>query len=106
MTSVNQNLVLRQNLSNLPTNILACPLMNYDAKKITGFSVVKIYITANLCKWDNLRVIESGIRSKKEFMKEIETESISCSQISRRIIELNMADLADLLGRLANIIGR
>ena len=55
MTSVNQNLVFRQYLSNLPTNILACPLMNYDAKKLTDFSVVKIFIMASLCKWDSLR---------------------------------------------------
>ena len=101
MTSVNQNLVFRQYLSNLPTNILACPLMNYDAKKLTDFSVVKIFIMANLCKWDSLREIDTGIRSKKEFQKEIGVKSISHSQISRRLIDLNTADLADLLGRLA-----
>ena len=48
MKSVNQNLVFRQYLSNLPTNILACPLANYDAKKLTDFSVVKIFIMASL----------------------------------------------------------
>jgi hypothetical protein len=101
MTSVNQNLVFRQYLSNLPTNILACPLMNYDAKKLTDFSVVKIFIMASLCKWDSLRIIDTGIRSKKEFQKEIGVKSISHSQISRRLIDLNTADLADLLSRLA-----
>jgi len=101
MTSVNRNLVFRQYLSNLPTNILACPLMNYDAKKLTDFSVVKIFIMASLCRWDSLRIIDTGIRSKKEFQKEIGVKSISHSQISRRLIDLNTADLADLLGRLA-----
>jgi hypothetical protein len=101
MSSVNQNLVFRQYLSNLPTNILACPLTNYDAKKLTDFSVVKIFIMANLCKWDSLREIDTGIRSKKDFRKEIGIESISHSQISRRLIDLNTADLSDLLSRLA-----
>ena len=55
MKSVNQNLVFRQCLSILPTNILACPLMNYNAKKLTDFSLVKIFIMANLCKWETLR---------------------------------------------------
>lgn len=67
MTSVNQNLVFRQYLSNLPTNILACPLMNYNAKKLTDFSVVKIFIMANLCKWDSLR----GNRNRYSFKKTI-----------------------------------
>ena len=75
--------------------------MNYDAKKLTDFSVVKIFIMASLCKWDSLRIIDTGIRSKKEFQKEIGVKSISHSQISRRLIDLNTADLADLLSRLA-----
>ncbi|MDN4608766.1 DUF4372 domain-containing protein, partial [Sporosarcina highlanderae] len=102
MKSVNQNLVFRQLLSNLPRNVLDCPLMNYDAKKITDFSLVKIFIMALLCKWESLRDIEIGIRSKEDFQREIGVESISYSQISRRLIELNTADLADLLGRLAS----
>lgn len=101
MKSVNQNLVIRQYLSNLPTNILAYPLMNYDAKKLTDFSLVKIFIMANICKWGSLRIIETGIHSKPEFLKEIEVESISYSQISRRLNEVNTADVADLLARLA-----
>lgn len=101
MKSVNQNLVFRQYLSNLPKNFLDCPLLNYDAKKITDFSVVKVFIMALLCKWETLRDIEIGIRSKKDFQREIGVESISHSQLSRRLRELNTADLVDLLGRLA-----
>ena len=71
MTSVNRNLVFRQYLSNLPTNILACPLMNYAAKKLADFSVVKIFIMASLCKWEDLRKIESGIRSGKKIRKKL-----------------------------------
>jgi hypothetical protein len=102
MKSVNQNLVFRQCLSFLPTNILACPLMNYNEKKLTDFSLVKTFIMANICKWESLRQIETGIRSDSNFQKEIGLKSISHSQISRRLIELNTRDLADLLGRLAS----
>ncbi|AMQ07107.1 IS4 family transposase [Sporosarcina psychrophila] len=101
MKSVDENLVFRQYLSLLPVNILACPLMNYDAKKLTDFSLVKILIMANLCKWESLREIEEGIRSKKSFQRDLGLTPIGYSQISRRLIDLNTADLADLLGRLA-----
>ena len=101
MKSVDQKLVFRQYLSLLPTNVLACPLMNYDWKKLTDFSLLKILIMASLCKWDNLREIEAAIRSKKSLRLELGLKSISHSQISRRLIELNTVDLADILGGLA-----
>ena len=45
--------------------------MNYNAKKLTDFSVVKIFIMANLCKSDSLRKIAIGIRSKPALQEEI-----------------------------------
>ncbi|WP_391207726.1 IS4 family transposase [Psychrobacillus sp. L4] len=101
MKSVHKDLVFRQYLSNLPTNVLACPLMNYDAKKLTDFSLVKIFILANLCKWDSQRKIETGLYSKPKFLEELGVESISHSTIGRRLANLNTVHLADLLGRLA-----
>jgi hypothetical protein len=65
MRSVEQNLVFHQYLSLLPANTLACPLKNYVSKKLTDFSLLKIFIMANICKWENLREIEQGIRSEK-----------------------------------------
>ena len=64
------------------------------------FSRENIYYGKSL-QVGSLRIIDTGIRSKKEFQKEIGVKSISHSQISRRLIDLNTADLADLLGRLA-----
>lgn len=101
MKIIDQNLVLRQYLSWLPENRLACPLMNYEEKKLTDFNLVKLFVVSTLCKWESLREIEEGIRSKKALQRELELTSISYSQISRRLIDLNTADLADLLGRLA-----
>ncbi|MDW0116239.1 IS4 family transposase [Sporosarcina thermotolerans] len=106
MKSVNQNLVFRQLLSNLPENILACPIMNYDAKKITDFSIVKVFIMANVAQWKSHRQIEAGIQAEPEFQKEIETDFISHSQISRRLIQLNTAHLVELFSRLAVLFWR
>ncbi|MCG7346590.1 IS4 family transposase [Sporosarcina sp. ACRSL] len=102
MKSVNHNLVFRQYLSKLPRNVLDCPLLNYDTKKVTDFSVVKIFIMAHICKWFSLRDIEIGVRSKKDFQREIGVKSLSHSQLSRRLSQLNTADLADLLCSLAS----
>jgi hypothetical protein len=48
MKSVDQKLIFRQYLSLLPTNVLACPLMNYDWKKLTDLSLLKILIMSSL----------------------------------------------------------
>lgn len=101
MKSVDQKLVLRQLFSLLPTNNLACPLLNYDSTKLTDLSLLKILIMSDLCKWESLREIEAAIRSKKSLRLELGLQSISHSQISRRLIELNTSDLADILGGLA-----
>ena len=67
--------------------MLACPLMNYEWKKLTDFSLLKILIMSSLCKWDNLREIEAAIRSNKSLRIELGLKSISHSQISRRLID-------------------
>ncbi|PIC67278.1 hypothetical protein CSV71_05850 [Sporosarcina sp. P21c] len=69
--------------------------MNYEEKKLTDFNLVKIFVISTLCKWESLREIEEGFRSKKPMQRELELKSISYSQLSRRLINLNTADLAD-----------
>lgn len=102
MKSVNQNLVFCQYLSNLPNNVLDCPLFNYDARKLTDLAVVKIFVMASVCGWKSLRKIEIGIRAKRDFQKEICEESFSHAQLSRRLAAIDTGHLADLLGRLAS----
>ncbi|GKV65135.1 MULTISPECIES: hypothetical protein [unclassified Sporosarcina] len=46
-------------------------------------------------------MIEKGIRSKAFFQRELEVESISGSQLSRRLAVLDTQTLADLLGASA-----
>ncbi|MEZ7171712.1 hypothetical protein [Sporosarcina sp. OR05] len=84
MKSVNPNLVFRQLLSNLPDSILACPLMN-GTNKITDFSIVKLFIMANVAQWHSHRDIEAGIQSDEAFKKELGIDFISYSTISRRL---------------------
>lgn len=101
MKSVNENKVFRQYLKFLPINALACPLLNYNAKKLDDFSLVKLMIMANISKWDSHRIIALNVGPEKSLQKELNLKSISHSQISRRLIDLNTGQLADLLGRLA-----
>lgn len=101
MKSVDENRVFRQYLKLLPHNALACPLLNYHAKKLTNFSLVKIMIMAGISKWESYREIALHIGLEKSFQQELELKSISHSQLSRRLNKLNTAGLADLLGRLA-----
>ena len=100
MGSIDQNLVFRQYLSLLPVTKLACPLMNYDEKKLTDLALVKAFIVGTLCKWDSHREIAENIRSNNSLQRELDLQSISYSQISRRLIDINTEHLVDLLGQL------
>lgn len=101
MKSVDENKVFRQYLQLLPINALACPLGNYNAKKLSDFTLVKLMILANVCKWESYRDIALNLASEKSLQHELALASISHAQLSRRLIGLNTALLADLLGRLA-----
>lgn len=95
MKSVDENRVFRQYLNLYPRNALACPLLNYKAKKLTNFSLVKIMIIAGISKWESYREIVLNIGSKESFQQELELKSISPSQLCRRLNELNTADLVE-----------
>ena len=98
MESIVQNIVFRQYLSMLPQNVLACPLFNYDYKKLTEYSLVNSIILTNLFRWESLRDMEERIRSKVEIQKEFNLDSISPSQLSRRLAVLD-ADIVRLTGK-------
>lgn len=100
MKSVDQNLVFRQYLSLLPQNKFGCPINNYHYKKMTDESLVKIFLLAGLFRWESLREIEIGIRSKEAIQQELNLKSISAAQLSRRLEILDTSQLADILGQL------
>lgn len=101
MTSVDHDLVFRQYLSLLPTNFLDCPLRNYAYTKLSDRALVKTFILSVLFRWESLREIEVGIRSKKEIQKELNIDSISSSQLSRRLSMLDTVELEKLLSYIA-----
>ncbi|WP_438311992.1 hypothetical protein [Sporosarcina sp. FA9] len=73
--------------------------MNYDAKKLIGFSIVKIFINGSLANGTALEWLKP-VFDIKESQKKIGVNSISHWQISRGLINLYSADLSDLLSRL------
>lgn len=89
MNMLTQKTVLRQCLSLLPTDELACPLLNYDHKKLTTEALIKIFVTAQLDKWNSYNEFSIKMRAYKDFMDYIDVDSISSSQLSRRINELD-----------------
>lgn len=101
MKSVDHNLVFRQYLSLLPRNSFSCPLHNYSYSKLTDESLVKIFLLSGLFRWESLREIEIGIRSKKHIQHELYLKSISASQLSRRLEQLDTTHLAELLSMIA-----
>ncbi|MFS0576674.1 IS4 family transposase [Sporosarcina sp. 179-K 3D1 HS] len=101
MGSIDQNLVFRQILSLLPATRLACPLMNYDEKKLPDSALVKAFILGILFQWGSHRDISENIRARKSIQRELGLASISHSQLSRRLFDLDTNLLVDLLGQLA-----
>lgn len=88
--------VISQCLSLLPTEDLACPLLNYDMKKLSVEQLIKLFITAQLDHWESYPEFEIKMRAYSGLMKEIGIESISSSQLSRRINDLDTTILQKL----------
>jgi len=88
--------VISQCLSLLPTENLACPLLNYDMKKLSNEQLVKIFVAAQLDNWKSYPEFEIKMRAYHDLMKDIGIESISSSQLSRRINDLDTTILQNL----------
>lgn len=101
MKSVDQNIVFRQYLSLLPRSVLECPLVNYDYDKLSEYTLVKSMILAHVFRWTSWDNIEKGLRSEPAILAELELDSISGSQLSRRLATVDTQALADLLALVA-----
>ncbi|MED4351033.1 IS4 family transposase [Schinkia azotoformans] len=101
-TILNQKTVLRQCLELVPSKDLACPLLNYGNKKLTIEALVKIFIVAQLDNWKSYPEFDIKMRAYKDLMEDIDLESISSSQLSRRINELDTAILQNLFFKLVD----
>jgi hypothetical protein len=94
--------VISQCLSFLPTEDLACPLLNYDMKKLSTEQLVKIFITAQLDNWKSYPEFDINMRAYPDLMKDIGIKSISSSQLSRRINELDTTILQNLFFKVVH----
>ncbi|WP_100333264.1 IS4 family transposase [Bacillus alkalisoli] len=100
MNMLTQETLLRQCLSLLPTENLSCPLFNYHNKKLTTEALIKIFVTAQLDKWSSYNEFSIKMRANKDLMDYIDVDSISSSQLSRRINELDTTILQKLFLKL------
>lgn len=92
--------VISQCLALLPTEELACPLLNYDMKKLSTEQLVKIFVAAQLDNWKSYPEFEIKMRAYQDLMKDIGIESISSSQLSRRINDLDTSIVQNLFFRV------
>ncbi|WP_404328411.1 IS4 family transposase [Mesobacillus maritimus] len=93
---ITENTVIRQCLSLLPTEYLTCPILNYDTKKLSIDGLIKIFVAAQLGKWESYPEFDIKMRAHKDLMEYIGVESISSSQLSRRINDLDTEILQTL----------
>ncbi|WP_066255594.1 IS4 family transposase [Neobacillus drentensis] len=82
--SIGQEMLLCQCLSLLPTEEFDCPLIDYG-KKLSTKALMKIFAAAQLDQWSSYSHIEEKLRAYPKLQKELEIESISGSQLCRRI---------------------
>ncbi|WP_066248410.1 IS4 family transposase [Neobacillus drentensis] len=82
--SIGQEMLLCQCLSLLPTEEFDCPLIDYG-KKLSTKALMKIFVAAQLDQWSSYSHIEEKLRAYPKLQKELEIESISGSQLCRRI---------------------
>lgn len=85
--SVSDKQVVRQYLSLLPLQNFLAPFLDYR-KQLKTVNLLKIFLAAQLLKWDSLHTIERAIRSDLAFQEEFQLTSIHKSQLSRRINSL------------------
>ncbi|WP_158302259.1 IS4 family transposase [Paenibacillus mesophilus] len=86
--SVSDIPVIRQCLNQLPLQDFVVPFLDFRKQKLSTANLLKIFITAQLLKWDSLSTIENTIRSDEVYHAAFELDSISKSQLSRRINSL------------------
>lgn len=83
--SVHNVSVLRQCLSLLPVEDFVSPLLDYRKQKLTTAQLLTIFIVAQWLQWPSLDWIEKQIRAEPCLQAEFGVNSISKSQLSRRM---------------------
>lgn len=102
--SIGHKRLISQCLSKLPTEVFACPLLNYENDKLNEDALMKIFVAAHLGKWETYNEIETNIRRSPHLRELLNLKSISGSQISRRINTLPTEHVQDLFMRVVSIL--
>ncbi|HEY2421611.1 MAG TPA: IS4 family transposase [Neobacillus sp.] len=82
--SIGQEMLMCQCLAILPTEDFDCPLIDYG-KKLSTKALLKIFVAAQLDQWSSYSHIEEKLRAYPKLQEELDIESISGSQLCRRI---------------------
>jgi hypothetical protein len=101
--SIGQEKVICQCLSILPTEDFDCPLIDYG-KKLKTKALLKIFVAGQLDQWSSYSHMEEKLRAHPELRKEIGVQSISGSQLSRRINDLPTEMVQKMFVKVANKI--
>lgn len=91
-------------MSILPTETFSSPLLNYEYDKLSVDALMKIFVAAQLDKWESYEDMEERLRANPEFCQSINLSSISGSQLSRRINDLPTKYCQELFQRVVHII--
>lgn len=102
--SIGHKQLISQCLSVLPTEKFSCPLLNYGYDKLSIDALMKIFVAAQLDKWESYEEMEEKLRANPEFCESINLPSISASQLSRRINDLPTVYCQELFQRVIHTI--
>jgi len=102
--SIGHKQLISQCLSVLPTETFSSPLLNYEYDKLSVDALMKIFVAAQLDKWESYEDMEEKLRANPDFCESINLPSISGSQLSRRINDLPTKYCQELFQRVIHII--
>lgn len=102
--SIGHKKLISQCLSLLPDEVYSDPLLNYGNDKLSIDALMKIFVAAQLGKWNNYKDIEEKIGAFKEIREATNLESISGSHLSRRVNSLPTEFAQDLFFKTTTIL--
>lgn len=102
--SIGHKQLISQCLSALPTEVFSSPLLNYEYDKLSVDALMKIFVAAQLDKWESYEEMEEKLCANPDFCQSINLPSISGSQLSRRINNLPTEYTQELFQRVVHII--
>ena len=88
MDNHNVKSVIRQLFSLLPVDSEVRLLSDHYTKKLTTMKAILVFITAQLNQWSSYSEMELQIRARPELQQLLQFESISGSQLSRKLDQI------------------